>query len=59
MTGGVSLSEFQDCDKADAEMPEYDARRKKSRGYNDFGPGDPAGDQQYQQEGSQYENQQQ
>ena len=28
VTGGVSLSEFQDCNKEDAEMPEYDPRRK-------------------------------
>ena len=36
VAGGVSLNEFQDCDKEDEDMPEHDARRKQKR-YNDFG----------------------
>ena len=41
VTGGISLNEFQDCDKDDSEMPEYDARRKQTRKYNNFGSNDP------------------
>ena len=28
VTGGVSLAEFQDCDKGDADMKEYNPVRK-------------------------------
>ena len=54
VAGGISLAEFQDCEKSDEDMPEHDPRQKKKRYKNIRSEDDP--NAQYQGDQSAFDN---